>query len=100
MYVLRCGDGSLYTGITNDVEKRLEMHRSGKGSKYVRARLPVEMVYCEECVGQKKITKSAVSGEDEVEEIPAKVVAAKREYEIKNWRREKKMKEFGLDDSK
>ena len=36
LYILRCGDGSLYTGITTDVEKRLETHRSGKGAKYIK----------------------------------------------------------------
>jgi len=49
LYILRCGDGSLYTGITTDVEKRLEAHRSGKGAKYTRGRSPLELVYREEC---------------------------------------------------
>ncbi len=49
LYILRCGDDSLYTGITTDVEKRLEMHRSGKGAKYTRGRAPLELVYREEC---------------------------------------------------
>ena len=49
LYILRCGDGSLYTGITTDVEKRLEAHRSGKGAKYTRGRGPLELVYQEEC---------------------------------------------------
>ena len=49
LYILRCGDGSLYTGITTDVEARLEVHRSGKGAKYTRGRLPLELVYSEEC---------------------------------------------------
>jgi len=49
LYILRCGDGSLYTGITTDVEKRLEAHRSGKGAKYTRGRGPLELVYREEC---------------------------------------------------
>lgn len=48
-YILRCGDGSLYTGITTDVEARLEVHRSGKGAKYTRGRGPLELVYREEC---------------------------------------------------
>lgn len=50
LYILRCGDGSLYTGITTDVEKRLKMHRSGKGAKYTRGRGPLVLVYTEECV--------------------------------------------------
>lgn len=49
LYILRCGDGSLYTGITVDVEKRLEAHRSGKGAKYTRGRGPLELVYRESC---------------------------------------------------
>lgn len=49
LYILRCGDGTLYTGITTDVEKRLEVHRSGKGAKYTRGRAPLELVYREAC---------------------------------------------------
>ena len=49
LYILRCGDGTLYTGITTDVEARLAVHRSGKGAKYTRGRLPLELVYSEEC---------------------------------------------------
>ena len=45
-YILRCGDGSLYTGITTDVDARLEAHRSGKGAKYTRGRGPLELVQC------------------------------------------------------
>ena len=47
LYILQCGDGSLYTGITTDVEKRLEAHRSGKGAKYTRGRSPLELKYRE-----------------------------------------------------
>lgn len=71
LYVLRCGDGTLYTGITTDVEKRLEQHRSGKGAKYTRGRLPLELVYRETC-------------EDHS-------AALKREYEIKKLSREEKL---------
>lgn len=49
LYILRCRDGSLYTGITTDVERRLEEHRSGKGAKYTRGRGPLELVYWVEC---------------------------------------------------
>lgn len=49
LYILRCGDGSLYTGITSDVEARLSQHRAGKGAKYTRGRGPLEVVYTEEC---------------------------------------------------
>lgn len=47
LYILRCGDGTLYTGIAVDARKRLEAHRSGRGAKYTRGRGPLEMVYCE-----------------------------------------------------
>ena len=47
VYILRCGDGTLYTGWTNDLEKRLRTHAAGKGAKYTRARLPVTLVYTE-----------------------------------------------------
>ena len=43
VYVLRCADGSYYTGITNDLTRRLDAHRAGKASKYTRARLPVRL---------------------------------------------------------
>lgn len=48
VYILRCGDGSLYTGIARDVDRRLAVHRSGKGAKYTRSRLPLTLVYREE----------------------------------------------------
>lgn len=44
VYILRCADGSLYTGWSNDVERRLERHRSGRASRYTASRLPVELV--------------------------------------------------------
>lgn len=47
VYMLRCRDGSLYTGMTNDLDRRLTMHRSGKGGAYTRSRLPVRLVYAE-----------------------------------------------------
>jgi len=47
VYLLRCADGTLYCGWTDDPEKRLAAHNSGKASKYTRSRLPVELVYCE-----------------------------------------------------
>lgn len=47
VYILRCGDGTLYTGCAKDVDKRLAVHQSGKGAKYTRCRLPVELVYQE-----------------------------------------------------
>ena len=47
VYILRCGDGSLYTGWTNDLERRVKAHAAGRGAKYTRARLPVELAYSE-----------------------------------------------------
>lgn len=48
VYMLRCADGSLYTGSTTDLDRRLAVHQSGRGAKYTRSRLPVELVYREE----------------------------------------------------
>ena len=71
VYILKCSDESLYTGWTTDLERRLKAHNSGKGAKYTRARIPVEIVYFEEF-------------EDKIE-------AMKREYEIKKLTREQKL---------
>ena len=49
VYILRCGDGTLYTGMTDDPERRLAAHRSGHGAKYTRGRGPLELVYSEAC---------------------------------------------------
>ncbi len=70
VYMLLCGDGTLYTGITGDVDRRLAAHRSGKGAKYTRGRGPLELVY--------------------TEEQPDKSAALRREIEIKKLRREQK----------
>ena len=48
VYILRCGDGTLYTGIAADLERRIDQHRRGAAAKYTRSRLPVELVYREE----------------------------------------------------
>lgn len=48
LYIIRCGDGTLYTGITLNIEKRLKRHRVGKGSKYTRFRQPLTLVYLKE----------------------------------------------------
>jgi predicted GIY-YIG superfamily endonuclease len=72
VYLLRCGDGTLYCGIALDVEARLQQHRVGKGAKYTRGRAPLKVVYCEACA-----TKSA---------------ALRRERAIKRLRREAKLR--------
>lgn len=71
-YILKCSDNTLYTGWTNDLEKRLKAHNAGKGAKYTKTRLPVEMVYYE-------------SFEDKID-------AMKREYAIKQLSRKEKLK--------
>lgn len=48
VYILRCADGTFYTGWTTDPERRTKVHNSGKGAKYTRARRPVELIYYEE----------------------------------------------------
>ena len=49
LYILQCGDNTLYTGTTDDVERRLAVHQSGKGAKYTRGRGPLTVVYREAC---------------------------------------------------
>ena len=66
LYILRCKDNSLYTGITTDVEKRLEAHRAGKGAKYTRGRGPLELVYREECGDH----SDALRREAEIKRLP------------------------------
>lgn len=72
LYILRCGDGTLYTGITTDVQKRLEVHCSGKGAKYTRGRGPLALVYREVCGSHSD--------------------ALRREREVKKLSREEKLK--------
>lgn len=57
LYILRCGDDTLYTGITTDVERRLDAHRSGKGAKYTHGRGPLTLVYREVCGGHGEALK-------------------------------------------
>jgi putative endonuclease len=57
VYILQLSNGALYTGITNNIIKRLSVHRDGKGSKYVRANLPCELVYLEEATDRSMATK-------------------------------------------
>ena len=61
LYILRCRGNTLYTGITTDVEKRLAMHRSGKGAKYTRGRLPLELVYRESCTSHSDALKREIT---------------------------------------
>ena len=57
VYILQCHDGSLYTGYTTDVERRLREHNEGKASKYTRSRLPVRCVYWEEFLTKSEALK-------------------------------------------
>ena len=49
LYILRCKDGTFYTGIAKDLEKRIQAHNTGKGAKYTRTRRPVDLLYQESC---------------------------------------------------
>ncbi len=49
LYIIECSDGTFYTGVTNDIERRLGEHNAGKASKYTRTRRPVELRYTEDC---------------------------------------------------
>lgn len=49
VYIVKCSDGTLYTGWTNDLERRLAAHNDGSGARYTRARRPVRLVYSEQC---------------------------------------------------
>lgn len=70
VYIIRCRDGSLYTGWARDPQARLLVHNSGRGAKYTRGRTPVRLVYSEACA---TLTD-----------------ALRREYELKQWPRKKK----------
>lgn len=70
VYILRCSDDTFYTGLTDDVARRRDVHNSGKGAKYTRGRLPVQVVYTEECESYS--------------------AALKREYAIKQLTRQQK----------
>jgi putative endonuclease len=72
VYILECSDGTLYTGWTTDVEKRVKTHNSGKGAKYTKIRRPVILKH--------------------IEEFESKQEAQKREYEIKKLSRDEKLK--------
>lgn len=71
IYILRCGDGSFYTGITTDIKRRVKEHKDGVGAKYTRGRGPLKLVYRETCKNRS--------------------VASKREAEIKRMSRKEKL---------
>ncbi|PRX26448.1 putative endonuclease [Orenia metallireducens] len=72
VYILQCADNTLYTGYTNDLERRINLHNSGKGAKYTRGRTPVKLRY--------------------FEEYQTKSEAMKREYAIKQLKRQDKLR--------
>ena len=72
VYMVECSDGSIYTGITTNVDRRMEQHSKGIGSKYVRARLPISLQWLSESMDLSS--------------------ALKMEHHIKSWNREKKLK--------
>ncbi|MCX6722225.1 MAG: GIY-YIG nuclease family protein [Candidatus Staskawiczbacteria bacterium] len=72
VYIIRCKDGSLYTGATNDLEKRFADHKSGKGAKYTKSHIPEEIVFSKK--------------------FRSKIKALKKEREIKDLTREEKIK--------
>lgn len=76
LYILKCSDNSLYTGITNNLEQRFQCHEDGKGSKYVRSRLPFEHIYTENFENRSD--------------------ALKKEKLIKSWSRDEKIKLLDL----
>ncbi len=57
IYILKCSDGSLYTGATLDVVKRARIHNAGKGAKYTKTRLPIAVVYSEKCGSKSEALK-------------------------------------------
>jgi len=77
VYLIECSDGSLYTGITTDVKRRFDEHKSGKGGHYTRAKGATRLLYSEE--------------------QPDRSSALKREAEIKSWPRDKKRVLAGVD---
>lgn len=76
VYIIKCSDGSYYTGYTTDIERRMKEHNDGKASRITRTKLPVTLVHQEECA--------------------SKSVALKREAEIKSWPRAKKLELINL----
>jgi putative endonuclease len=78
VYILKCSDGTLYTGYTNDVEARVKKHNAGKGAKYTKSRLPVVACYSES--------------------LDSKSLAMQREYKVKKLTRVQKLALIGESD--
>jgi len=71
VYVIECKDSRLYTGITNDLDRRIKQHNRGQGCRFTKYRIPVKLVYSETC--------------------SSKGEALKREAEIKGWKKDRKL---------
>jgi len=89
VYMLECGDGSLYTGWTNDLARRLAAHQSGRGAKYTRGRAPVRLVYAEQCTDK----SAALRREAAVKALPR---ARKLEL-ARQWETEEKAMAVAMD---
>jgi putative endonuclease len=83
VYILRCRDGSLYTGATNDLPARLAVHRAGRGGAYTRSRLPVRVVYAERVRGR----SAALRREWELKQLPRPEKLALVRRLAKDWGR-------------
>jgi predicted GIY-YIG superfamily endonuclease len=57
LYILKCRDGTLYTGITNDLKRRVDQHNNGTASRYTRSRLPVTVLFHERCLNKSSALK-------------------------------------------
>lgn len=81
VYIVRCRDGSYYTGYTNNIEKRIKFHNKGLGAKYLRGKLPVKLVYVKEYKYYKRALKK---------EIAMKKLTHKQKHElVKNYEKTK-----------
>ncbi len=66
VYILRCADDTLYTGATDNIERRLKAHSTGRGAKYTRGRVPLTLVYCESCADK----PAALRREAQIKRLP------------------------------
>ena len=83
VYMLKCNDNSVYTGISNNLKQRLNTHAKGNGSKYVRARLPFKLVFTEECQNRSQANKREIEIkklDKKNKELLAKLYNKKKEF--------------------
>ena len=84
--MVKCNDGSIYTGISNNLIQRLNTHAKGNGSKYVRARLPFKLIYIEKCISRSE----AVKREIEIKKLDKK----NKELLVKSYNKERSHNEY------